>query len=60
LIFNLANDPRNMFYSTASSGDNGGTTTDVPTAIGGKCQMTLVSLKKRLSDYENWVTYLLK
>lgn len=48
LIFNLANDPRNLFYRPQSSGDNGGTQIDDPQGAGA---MPVNSLRARLQTY---------
>ena len=48
LIFNLANDPRNLFYWPNSSGDAGGTAIDNPNGAGG---MNVNTLRTRLQAY---------
>ncbi|WP_206957146.1 eCIS core domain-containing protein [Trinickia acidisoli] len=48
LIWNLANDPRNLFYWPNSTGDGGGTQVDTPTGTG---PMGITHIKTRLNDY---------
>jgi hypothetical protein len=48
LIWNLANDPRNLFYWPNSTGDAGGTQVDTPTGTG---PMGITHIKTRLNDY---------
>jgi len=50
LIFNLANDPRNLFYWPQSSGDCGGKSLDKPSGIGG---MAIKQVQARLDAYRN-------
>jgi hypothetical protein len=54
-IFNLANDPRNLFYWPQSSGDAGGTQVDMPKGAGA---MPLTKLKARLAAYHQKLTSL--
>jgi hypothetical protein len=48
LIWNLANDPRNLFYWPNSTGDGGGTTVDNPTGAG---SMPIKHITGRLQSY---------
>jgi hypothetical protein len=50
LIFNLANDPRNLFYWPQSTGDGGGKSLDKPLGIGG---MDLMQVQARLEAYRD-------
>ncbi|GAA0739791.1 DUF4157 domain-containing protein [Sphingomonas sp. ABOLD] len=51
LIYNLANDPRNMFYAATSTGDFKGTAIDRPLTLGPNAQVTVVNLVQRLEAY---------
>ncbi len=52
LVYNLANDPRNLFYWPNSTGDDHGRAKDWPKGSGGT---TLKYQKKRLSDYDKFL-----
>jgi hypothetical protein len=52
-IKNLANDPRNLYYRTASSGDNWGQSLDDPLGHGVK---TLLAERTRLENYRGLLT----
>lgn len=51
-IKNLANDPQNLYYRTNSSGDNGGTTLDIPQGWGNR---TVGWENARLTNYRNYL-----
>ena len=51
-IKNLANDPRNLYYRTNSSGDGGGTLIDRPLGHGAR---TLLFENTRLENYRNYL-----
>ena len=51
LIYNLANDPRNMFYAATSTGDFGGTAIDKPLTLGPNAEVSVTNLVKRLEAY---------
>lgn len=55
LIFNIANDPRNMFFAATSTGDSGGTAIDTPVALGPNSNMNVTDVKKRLAKFRTKV-----
>lgn len=59
LIFNLANDPRNLFYCEANMGDDSGRRLDWPDRTGSD-RTSKVTLTARLKSYSDWLGGLLK
>ena len=53
LIYNLANDPRNLFYWPSSTGDGGGTQVDTPQGLG---PINCIDVITRLQNYRQSLT----
>jgi len=54
IIYNLANDPRNLYYWGSSSGDGGGTAIDKP-RLGRRGCMAIRTHYNRMQLYQNWL-----